>query len=121
MQLESKLPFLLRATGLATGGAAIVFLLPQPVLNLLGLTVTEAGGLFFVRHWGLLVGCIAGLMVYAARQPALQRPIMLVAALEKLALVLMVANLPSPGLMWGIAGFDGLCVLLFCAILLRRK
>lgn len=119
MQLESKLPFLLRASGIATCGAAIMFVLPQPVLSLLGMPVTEAEGLFFARHWGFLVGCIGALMVYAARRPALQRPVMLVAALEKLALVLMVADLPSPGLLWGIAGFDGLCVLLFSAILLR--
>lgn len=120
MQLDTRLPFLLRASGIATCGAAIVFLAPQPILNLLGMAVGEEAGLFFVRHWGFLVGCIGGLMVYAASQPALQRPIMLVATLEKLALVLMVAGLPAPGPMWGIAGFDGLCVLAFSAILLRR-
>ena len=121
MRLESKLPFLLRATGFVSSGAAIVFLLPQPVLNLLGLAVTEEGGLFFARHWGFLVGCIGALMVHAASRPALRHPVMLVAVAEKLAMVLMVANLPTPGLLWGIAGFDGLCVALLSAGLLSKN
>lgn len=120
MRIDTRLPFLLRATGIATCGAAIIFLAPLPVLNLLGMPVTEIGGLFFARHWGLLVACIGGLMAYSARQPALQGPMLLVAAVEKLALVLMVADLAAPGLWLGIAAFDGLCVLLFSAVLWRK-
>jgi len=119
MQIEARLPFLLRATGVASCGAALIFLAPQPVLELLGMPVSGSG-LFFARHWGLVIACIGCLLVYAARQPAFQCPILLVAAVEKLALALMVADLASPGLWQGIAAFDGLCVLLFSTILWRK-
>jgi len=104
----------LRLSGWATllGGAAFVF--PMLWLKLGNVSVTEPAGLFYLRHWGLMVCCLGALIVCAAGRPALRRPVVLAALVEKLGLVLLVA------LGWGelagmapAAAFDALCVLVY--------
>ncbi|HJV03584.1 MAG TPA: hypothetical protein VJ752_23815 [Burkholderiaceae bacterium] len=120
---ERNLPLLLRITGVATMGGAVLFLAPTLALNLIGMAVGDDTGRFFVRHWGMLVGCIGALMVYSAGRPALQMPVLCVATAEKLALVLMVvlgAGQPALAGLRPAAAFDLLCVLLYSAVLWRR-
>ena len=122
--LEARnLPLLMRVTGGLTMLAALQFLAPEAMLGASHMAVGDETGLFFARHWGLLVGCLAGLMIYAADQPALQRPVLFAVTVEKIGLVAMVAlnaNHPAMAGMLPAAVFDGICVLLFGAILLRR-
>ena len=120
---DRNLPLLLRLTGTATLGAAALFLAPTLALNMIGMAVGDDTGLFFVRHWGLLVGCIGGLMVYSAGQPALRMPVLFVATLEKLALVLMVLMARGQPALDGLqpaAVLDAACVLLYVPVLWRH-
>lgn len=118
--MKNFLPHLLRISGVLTCGAAILFLAPTPVLNLLGLVIDGDQALFFVRHWGLLIACLGGLLVYAAQRTALQVPAMLAATVEKLAFVLMVCTTPAMAMLRPAAVMDAACVLLFSAVLWKR-
>ncbi len=115
---------ILYITGFATMLPALQFVLPTLVLRLLGMTVSEETGLFFAQQWGLLVFCIGGLLVYAARHPVHRVPVLVAATLEKAGLVVTIAmNWDNPefrGLHLA-AVFDGVCVALYSAYLMRRK
>ncbi len=120
---EQNLPTLLRVIGAATMGAALVFVAPNLVLGMIGIAIADDTSLFFVRHWGLLVGCLGGLLFYSAAHRALQIPAMVVVTIEKLAIVVMAAmNASNPALagMLPAAGFDAVCVLLFGVVLWRH-
>lgn len=111
---------LLRLSGALTCGAALLFLIPAPLLQLAGARIEGEYAMFFVRHWGLVTACLGGLLVHAATRPALQAPAMWAATLEKLALVLMVASTPALAALRPAAVMDGACVLFYSAVLLRR-
>lgn len=114
--VQRHFPLLLRVTGALTALAGAQFLAPQTVLSLQGVSVEGAGGLFFARHWGLLVACFGVLMVLAASREALRVPVVLAATIEKAALVGLVAlNWQEPALagLHLAAVFDTACVLLY--------
>lgn len=120
--LDRYLPAILRVTGAVTMLSGLQFLAPTLMLRAQGLDVSDDAGLFFARHWALVVCCLGGLLYYSARQAELRRPVIFVATLEKLALVLMVVmNGSNPALagMRPAAIFDALCVLLFSALMWR--
>lgn len=117
--LERYFPTVLRWSGAITALAgALQFLAPSPLLRLQGLAVGDEAGLFFARHWGLLVFCIGVLLVLAARRPALRVPLVAAALAEKLGLVLMVLLAWQEPALQGLrpaVPFDALCVLLYAA------
>ena len=104
----------LRFSGWTTvlGGAALV--LPELWLKLGHVSVTEPAGLFYVRHWGLMACCVGALIVCAAGRPALRRPVLLAALVEKLGLVLLVAlGWNDLSGMAAAAAFDAMCVVVY--------
>ncbi len=75
---------------------------------------------FYFVHWGVLVLCMAILMLLAASNEVLQHPVLTVVLLEKLVLVAMILRdikKPFTQKMKAVALFDGCCVLLFGAAL----
>lgn len=120
---ERNLPVILRISGAGTMGAGLLFLAPATVLGMIGVTVGDDAGMFFVRHWGLLAACIGALLFYSAASPALRVPVMAAASVEKLALLAMLAQGAHNPALTGLqsaAGFDILCVLLFVPVLWRN-
>lgn len=121
---DKALERILYLTGIATMLPVLQFVLPALGLRLLGMTVPEETGLFFAQQWGLLVFCIGGLLVHAARHPVHRVPVMIAATLEKAGLVATIAiNWDSPefrGLHLAMV-FDGVCVVLYSMYLLRRR
>ncbi len=121
--LDKNLPLVLRVTGGLTALGGLQFFAPATLLASMGMPVTEAGGLFFARHWGLMVLCFGLLLVYSATVSALRTPVLLAATAEKLGLVVMVAlayDTPQLAGMRGAALFDAACVVLYLMILQRR-
>jgi len=103
--------------------AGIQFILPGFFLSTVEhMKVTEPDGIFFVRHWGLLVFVFGALICLAARRPDLRRTVLAAAAIEKLGYVALVALGWSdlPGL-HASALFDGVCVVLYGACLAEAR
>jgi hypothetical protein len=93
--LAAQIEWILVITGLATAGALGVFLAPAAMTRLLfGQAPSDALGLLITRHWGLLVGLVGFLLVYAAYHAEVRVPAMLVAIAEKAVFVLGVLFSP---------------------------
>ena len=87
--LAAQIELILLVTGLATAGALAVSLAPATVLKLLfGEAPSDALGLLVARHWGLLVGLVGALLVYAAYHAEARVPTLIVAIVEKAAFAL---------------------------------
>ncbi|MES2127639.1 MAG: hypothetical protein V4463_10235 [Pseudomonadota bacterium] len=121
--LEKNLPIVLRVSGALTALGGLQFFAPGPMLAQIGMPVSEVGGLFFARHWGLMVLCFGLLLAYSATVNALRTPVLLAATAEKLGLVVMVAlayDTPQLAGLRPAALFDAACVVLYLMILQRR-
>lgn len=120
---DKTIKLILYVTGTVTMMPALQFLAPTLFLQASGMQAGDATGLFFVRHWGLLVFCLGALLVYAARRADIRRPVMFAAAVEKFGLVVMVLTSWGDPALKGLhlaAGFDAACVILYMAYLLRK-
>lgn len=111
-------------TGAITMLPVLQFLLPHFMLQQQGLSVADDTGLFFAQHWGLLVFCIGALIVYAANNPAIRAPVLVVAAIEKLGLIyLVVSQWQNPALQ-GLhlpIFFDSFSVLIYVIYLMSQR
>ena len=93
--LAAHIELILLITGLATAGVLVVFLAPVPVIKLLfGQAPSDALGIFIARHWGLLVCLVGALLIYAAYHAEVRAPTLIVAIIEKAAIVLGVLISP---------------------------
>jgi hypothetical protein len=93
--LAAHIEMILLITGLVTTGALVVFLAPVPVMKLLfGQAPSDALSLLIARHWGLLVGLVGALLIYAGYHAEVRFPTLIIAIVEKVALV--VGLLMSP-------------------------
>jgi hypothetical protein len=87
--LAAYIELILLITGLATAGVLVGFVAPVPVMKVLfGQAPTDALSLFIARHWGLLVSLVGALLIYAAYHAEVRVPTLIVAIVEKAALVL---------------------------------
>src|SRR5215510_9552074 len=87
--LAAHIELILLITGLVTAGLLVVFVAPAPVMKMLfGQAPSDAPGLLIARHWGLLVGLVGALLIYAAYHPEVRVPTLIVAIAEKVVLVL---------------------------------
>lgn len=85
--IGSHIEIILIITGALTAIALIQFVAPVPTLRMIyGEAPTDAVSLALARHWGLLIFLIGALLIYAAFHPAVRAPVMIVAAIEKVAL-----------------------------------
>src|SRR5262245_2234747 len=85
----AHIELILLITGLATAGVLVVFVAPVPVMKVLfGQAPSDALSLFIARHWGLLVCLVGALLIYAAYHAEVRVPTLIVAIVEKVALVL---------------------------------
>ena len=87
--LAAHIELILLITGVATAGVLVVFVAPVPVMKVLfGQAPSDALSLFIARHWGLLVSLVGALLIYAAYHAEVRVPTLIVAIVEKVALVL---------------------------------
>ena len=117
MIISDHLGGILAVTGVITALPVVQFLAPRPALKLLyKLELTEEGGAFFARHWGMCCFAIGAMLVYAAGHAEVRAPIMLGALVEKVALVAMIFSGWNKPHVKGLrlAGvFDTICSLIY--------
>jgi len=114
----------LYVTGAVTVTPLLQYFLPALNLGLSGLAVGDEAGLLFARHWGLMAACFGALLIYAALRPAHRNPIVCAAMAEKAGLVVLIImgwNNPALAGLHVAAVFDGVCVLVYAAYLLRSR
>lgn len=122
--IERHIGKILVVTGAVTLTPLLQFFLPALNLSLSGLVVADETGLLFARHWGLMAACFGALLMFAAAHPAVRKPIIIAALVEKLGLVSLIVmawNNPALAGLHLAALFDGACVLLYGAYLFRVR
>ncbi len=119
--LASSIAWILVASGVTTAAAGFAaFSLPRPLLGLaFGVENADDATMFFVRHWGVLIFVIGGLIAYGAYAPAIRAAALTAAAIEKFAVVALIffGPLKRTGIMTLIAAIDGLFAILYVAYL----
>jgi hypothetical protein len=87
--LAAQIELILVLTGLATVIALVLFLSPVTMMRVLfGQAPSDALSILIVRHWGLLVGLVGTLIIYAAYHAEIRVPTLIVAIVEKAAFAL---------------------------------
>jgi hypothetical protein len=85
--INAHIDTILIVTGALTAVAFLQFIAPVPMLRALyGETSNDLPSLSLARHWGLLVFLIGALLIYGAFHPPVRGPVVVVAAIEKIAL-----------------------------------
>jgi hypothetical protein len=108
--------------GLGTLPAALLFFFPALLSLLLHVDIAGDAALVFARHWGLEVGCMGALLLYAAHEAKVRTAVLSAAVVGKAGIVyLLVSQLGNASLagLSPIIGFDSLCVLLFALYLFQ--
>jgi hypothetical protein len=119
--LASSIGWILVVSGVITaGGGFAAFLLPHQFLRL-GFEVESSTDsfVFFVRHWGVLIVAVAALIVYGAYTPTIRGPVLVAAAIEKFAVVLLIffGPMKRTRAMTAIAIMDGAFATIYVAYL----
>ena len=119
--LTSSIGWILVTSGVITAGGGLAALLfPHLFLRLgFGVESPDSSAVFFVRHWGVLIFAVAGLIVQSAYTPAIRTPVLVAAALEKFAmgLVVLFGPVKRTTAMTAIATVDGVFAVLYVAYL----
>jgi hypothetical protein len=120
--LTSTIEWILVVSGLITAGGGLAALLVPHLFLRLGFADENPVNvsLFFVRHWGVLILAIGGLIVFSAFAPSIRVPVLVAAAVEKCAIGLFIFFGPMrrTGGMTAIAVADGIFAILYVAYLL---
>lgn len=124
VMLDKYVKPILYITGIVTMLPVLQFIIPDFMLQQQGLSVSDDTGFLFAQHWGLLVFCIGGLLVYAANNPTFRTPVLVVATIEKLGLIyLVVSQWQNPALQRFHLPvyFDIFCVLIYVIYLMNNR
>jgi hypothetical protein len=104
----------------AAGLAALLF--PSALLRVLfRVEIADQAVVIVVRHWGVLLFVVGMLIAYAAREPTARTPILIVAALEKLAfgVLIVFGRAKRTAAMVAAAATDCVFAILYVAYLAR--
>ena len=119
--LASSIEWILIVSGIGTAaGGLAACLFPKPVLQLVfGAKSNDGLTMFFVRHWGALLGVVCALTVYSAYVPATRVPILTASVIEKFVIVALIFFGPVKRTfaMTAIGTMDGVLAVLFIAYL----
>jgi hypothetical protein len=119
--LSPAIGWILIISGIITAGGGFAALLSPHLLLQRGFGVDSPDGasIFFVRHWGVLIIAVAGLLVFSAYAPAFRVPVLVVAAAEKFAFGFFAffGPLKRTSGMTAIAITDGVFAILYLAYL----
>jgi hypothetical protein len=86
--LAPWIELILIITGAVTAGAVVIALAPLLMMKIVfAQAPADPLSLLIARHWGLLVGLVGGLLIYAAFHAEVRVPVLIVAIVEKAAIV----------------------------------
>lgn len=121
MLVTEHISIILSVTGGITALAMLQFFFPVKFLKLLNqIELHDDTGMFYARHWGLVVFSLGVLLMYAANHAQVRDAIILCVLIEKIGMVALIVlnrkRLFVRGLI--VTGvFDGICVVLYMAYL----
>jgi hypothetical protein len=123
--LVRNIKWIMLVTGLLTASIFYYAISPQDSLAAdFGHGLDDPLAVLLVRNWGILVGLVGLMLIYGALVPPARRLVLSVAALSKLAFVLLMLGAGSAYLAYRIRYaviIDSLEVLLFVAYLLATR
>ena len=122
VMIANHIQLILIVTGAFTAIAFGQFVAPAKLLRLIyGETQADAASVMLARHWGLLVGCVGLLLIYAAFEPAVRVHFMIFAVIEKVAFgaLILGSNLRRQSPAAAIAVGDLLISLIYVAYLVE--
>ena len=119
--LTSAYEWIIAASGVVTAGAGLIaFLAPRLFLRFgFGVESFQSSMVFFVRHWGVLISVVGALIVYSAGARAVRTPVLMAAAVEKVAvgLLIFLGSVRRTSVMTAAVIGDGLFAILYLAYL----
>ena len=117
----SPFEWIIAASGIITAVAGLTALLTPHLVLRLGFELDSAPGsmVFIVRHWGVLLFVVGALIAYSIGTPEIRTPILLAAAVEKIAigLLLLLVPMKRTRLMTAVALGDALFAILYIAFI----
>ena len=114
--IAAHIELILIVTGAVTATMLSQFFAPLVMLRrIYGEAPTDGVSVALARHWGLLIFCVGGLLIYAAFYPQVRAPVLVFAVIEKAALAVCVlgTSLRRKGSAAVLAGADLLMALVF--------
>ena len=85
--IGAHIEIILVVTGVLTAVALLQFIAPVFTLRMIyGEVPKDLASLALARHWGLLIFLVGALLIYGAFHPAVRDPVLVMAAIEKMAL-----------------------------------
>ena len=119
--LAPSIGWILVVSGVITTGAGLAALLFPHLFLRLGFGVESpiSSLVFFVRHWGVLIFVVGALIVYSAYAPTTRAPVLVAAAIEKVAIGLLTffGPMKPTSAMTAIAIGDGAFAIIYVAYL----
>ena len=86
--ISSNIEAVLLVTGVLTAGMLVQFVAPSWTLrHTFGEVPSGAVDIALGRHWGLLLFCVGALLIYAGFHPAVRKPAVVLASIEKAGFV----------------------------------
>ena len=86
--ITESITWILFIIGIATSSMIGQFLAPKRFLQIVtNMEIKDEAGLFYAKHWGMMVFVLGLLIIWAAFDEAIRTPVILAALLEKLVLV----------------------------------
>jgi hypothetical protein len=119
--VKAHISQILIVTGILTLSGCLMLLVPKTMLRrVFGQPAPDAVTTTITRHWGLLLFLVGALLVYAGYHAEVQTPVLIVGAVEKLAIATLVYTSPlrSRRLLDVIVGADAVMGLLYVIALL---
>jgi uncharacterized protein YjeT (DUF2065 family) len=117
----SPFEWIIAASGIITAVAGLTALLAPHLLLRLGFDLESAPAsmVFIVRHWGVLLFVVGALIAYSIGIPEIRTPVLLAAAVEKIAIgpLLFLGSAKRTRLMTAVALGDALFAILYIAFI----
>ena len=88
--IVARIKWIMIVSGVLTATMIYAAIAPEASLqSTFGETLDEPLARIIVRNWGVLIALVGGMLIYAAFRPALRPMVLTVAALSKLAFIVL--------------------------------
>jgi len=122
--VTNNIQWVMLIAGITTATMLLALIAPSTTLNMMfGDDLTGPLAQIVVRNWGLLIGVVGLMLIYAAVQPTLRRFVIVVATVTKLAFISLILIYGQAYLAKALASivFDAAIIILFALYLMSER
>ena len=122
--VTNNIQWVMLIAGITTATMLLALIAPSTTLNMMfGDDLTGPLAQIVVRNWGLLIGVVGLMLIYAAFQPTLRRFVIVVAIVTKLAFISLILIYGQAYLAKALASivFDAAIIILFALYLMSER